>query len=34
MKKSVLCIHGKGSSASNEGNDMNELPILLDKESE
>lgn len=34
MKKSVLCIHGKGGSVYNEGNDLNELPILLDKGSE
>ena len=34
MDKAVLYIHGKGGSAFNEGNDLNELPILLDKESE
>ena len=34
MDKAVLYIHGKGGSASNEWNDLNKLPILLDKESE
>ena len=34
LKKAVLYIHGKSGSAFNEGNDLNELPILLDKESE
>jgi len=34
MKKAVPYIHGEGGSASYEGNDLNELLILLEKESE
>ena len=34
LKKAVLYIHGKSGSAYDEGNDLNELLILLDKESE
>ena len=34
MKKAVLSIHVKCGSAYDEGNDLNELLILLDKGSE